>query len=149
MSTCRLRSLFAACLLLVVASCFDGRSPTIEPEMSPRAAVAAPSGNTAMPATLRMAFVRTQQKAAGYELQSDAAGTLRGRAGARSANRHEAQYRSRQEAPPPSTCAGCMEVPSIRAVRTSTRPNMGPEGRRPPPAKTSASPPWRRHPPPG
>ena len=59
MLTCRLRSLFAACLLFVVASCFDARAPTIEPETSPRAAVAAPTGNTAMPATLRMAFVRT------------------------------------------------------------------------------------------
>jgi hypothetical protein len=35
-----------------------------------------------MPATLRMAFLRAQQKAAGYDFRSDAAGTLRGRAGA-------------------------------------------------------------------
>jgi|SRR5580704_256804 hypothetical protein len=69
----------AACLLLVVASCLDGRSPTIDPtETSPTA----PTGDTAMPATLRMAFLRAQQKAAGYDFRSDAAGTLRGRAGA-------------------------------------------------------------------
>jgi hypothetical protein len=76
----RLRYFFAACLLLVVASCLDGRSPTIEPaETSPTA------GDTAMPATLRMAFLRTQQTAVGYDFQSDAAGTLRGRAGANGA----------------------------------------------------------------
>jgi hypothetical protein len=79
----RFRYFFEACLLLVVASCLDGRSPAIEPtDTPPTAAVAAPTGNTAMPATLRMAFLRTQQKAAGYDFQSDAAGTLHGRAGA-------------------------------------------------------------------
>src|SRR5580658_2229391 len=68
----------AACLLLVVASCLDGRSPTIDPtETSPTA----PTGDTAMPATLRMAFLRAQQKAAGYDFQSDAAGTLQSQAG--------------------------------------------------------------------
>src|SRR5580704_13639230 len=72
----------AACLLLVVASCLDGRSPTIDPtETSPTA----PTGDTAMPATLRVAFLRAQQKADGYDFRSDAAGTLRGRAGARGA----------------------------------------------------------------
>lgn len=66
----RFRELFAACLLLV-ASCVDGRSPTVEPtETSPEAAVPAPIGDTAMPVTLRMALLRTQQKAAGYDLQS-------------------------------------------------------------------------------
>src|ERR1700733_1803746 len=81
----RLRYLLAACLLLVVASCCDGRSPAVERDTSPGAAVAAPPGDTAMPATLRMAFLRTQQKAAGYDFRSDAAGTLRGRAGAHGA----------------------------------------------------------------
>jgi MYXO-CTERM domain-containing protein len=83
MSARRLRYFLAACLLLVVASCFGRRAPTIEPtETSPGAAAAAPTGNTEMPATLRMAFLRAQQKAAGYDFQSDGAGTLRGRAGA-------------------------------------------------------------------
>src|SRR5262249_25197821 len=42
-------------------------------------------GRAAMPATLRMAFLRTQQKAAGHDFASDASGTLRAHAGGRGA----------------------------------------------------------------
>jgi MYXO-CTERM domain-containing protein len=91
----RRSTFFAFCLLLVVVSCLDGRSSDPEsigpsPAASSSAKAAAGSEQaslrkTPMPATLWMAFLRTQQKAAGYDFVSDAAGTLRARAGSHDA----------------------------------------------------------------
>ncbi len=89
-----LRYLLTSCLPCLVVSCLDGGSQPLasteltEPSSATAVAATAPAGagpgardRTSMPATLRMAFLRTRQKAPGYDFAADAAGTLRARMG--------------------------------------------------------------------